>query len=128
MGGAGGRGPHISQPLWSSGKKKALEVGGPISIDCKYFWESNKKQRSCDWRGEARSAPFLRGNEPIKTGARSARARTHGQNPLVNNTVHRENPAKIPDREKSAKVYHFLYSSLSNLQVALEPTVHKNKT
>jgi hypothetical protein len=26
----GGRGPHISEPLWSSGKK-ALDVGGPSS-------------------------------------------------------------------------------------------------
>ena len=26
-----GRGPHISEPLWSSGKKKALDVGGPSS-------------------------------------------------------------------------------------------------
>jgi hypothetical protein len=33
MGGAGGRGPHISQPPWSNGKKKALDVGGPSSID-----------------------------------------------------------------------------------------------
>jgi hypothetical protein len=32
MGGAGGRGPHISEPLWSSGKKKALDVGGPIDF------------------------------------------------------------------------------------------------
>ena len=74
MGGAGGRGPHISQPLWSSGKKKALDVGGPISIDCKYFWESNKKQRSCDWRGGARSALFGMLMSPKKTGVRSARA------------------------------------------------------
>ncbi len=40
------------------------------------------KQRSCDGRG-ARSAPFGMLNEPKKTGARSARARTRGQNPLV---------------------------------------------
>jgi hypothetical protein len=31
--GGGGRGPHISQPLGSNGKKKALDVGGPSSID-----------------------------------------------------------------------------------------------
>jgi hypothetical protein len=36
--GQGGRGPHISQPLWSNGKKKALDVGGPSSIDFIYFW------------------------------------------------------------------------------------------
>jgi hypothetical protein len=46
-----------------------------------YFWRSNKKQRSCDGRG-GRAAPRL-GNELKKTGARSARARTRGQNPLV---------------------------------------------
>ncbi len=33
--------------------------------------------------GGARSVPVLRGNEPQKTGARSTRARTRGQNPLV---------------------------------------------
>jgi hypothetical protein len=82
MGGAGGRGPYISQPLWSSGKKKALDVGGPSSIDCKYFWWSNKKQRNRDGRGGAQR-PVWRGNEPKKTGARSARARTRGLNPLV---------------------------------------------
>jgi hypothetical protein len=32
-----------------------------------------------------RAAPVRRGNEPKKTGARSARARTRGQNPLVKN-------------------------------------------
>ncbi len=34
------------------------------------------------WAGGAES-PNWRGNEPKKTGARSARARTRGQNPLV---------------------------------------------
>ena len=33
--------------------------------------------------GGGRAAPVWRGNEPKKTGARSARARTRGQNPLV---------------------------------------------
>jgi hypothetical protein len=53
-------GDLIFQPLWSNGKKKALDVGGPSSID---------------WGG----------NELKKTGARSARARTRCQNPLVFN-------------------------------------------
>ena len=44
----------------------------------------NKKQRSCDGRGGAQR-PFLCVNELKKTGARSARARTRGQNPLVTN-------------------------------------------
>jgi hypothetical protein len=47
------------------------------------FWG---EQRSCDgWWGAQR--PVGRGNAPKKTGARSARARTRGQNPLVYNIV-----------------------------------------
>ena len=42
----------------------------------------NKKQRSCDGQGGAQR-PVLCGNKLKKTGARSARARTRGQNPLV---------------------------------------------
>ncbi len=48
------------------------------------FWGINKKQRSCDGRRGGAQRPVWRGNEPKKTGARSARARTRGQNPLVN--------------------------------------------
>ncbi len=33
--------------------------------------------------GVGAQRPFLRVNQPKKTGARSARARTRGQNPLV---------------------------------------------
>jgi len=62
------------------GKKKALNLGGPTSIDFAYFWESNYKQRSCDGRAQR---PVWCGNELKKTGARSARARTRGQNTLV---------------------------------------------
>jgi hypothetical protein len=36
-------------------------------------------------RGRGRAAPCLRDNELKKTGARSARARMRGQNPLVLN-------------------------------------------
>jgi hypothetical protein len=39
--------------------EKALDVGGPSSIECKYFWGSNKKQQSCDRRGGGRAAPRL---------------------------------------------------------------------
>ena len=42
----------------------------------------NMKQRSCDGRGGTQR-PVQRGNAPKKTGARSAQARTRGQNPLV---------------------------------------------
>ncbi len=42
----------------------------------------NMKQRSPRW-AEGAQLPVWHGNEPKKTGARSARARTRGQNPLV---------------------------------------------
>ncbi len=51
-----------------SGKSKFLIFGG---------------QRSCDGRGGSAQRPVWGGNEFKKTGARSARARTRGQNPLV---------------------------------------------
>jgi len=38
------------------------------------------------WAGWGAKRPDGHGNEPKKTGARSARARTRGQNPLVHNT------------------------------------------
>ncbi len=69
--------------MWSSGMKKAFDVGGPSSINFKYFLGSNEKQRSCVGQGVGAERPVLRGNELKKTGARSARARTRGQNPLV---------------------------------------------
>ena len=62
---------------------KALHAGGPSSMDFIYFLGLNKKQRSCDGRGWAAQRPVWLFNEPKKTGARSARARTRGQNPLV---------------------------------------------
>ncbi len=43
--------------MWSSGKKKAFDVGGPSSIDFIYFWGSNEKQQNCDGRGGGRAAP-----------------------------------------------------------------------
>ena len=67
-------------------RKKAHDADGPStsssSILFNIFEGSNKKQRSCDGRGGAQRPVWL-GNEPKKTGARSARARTRGQNPLV---------------------------------------------
>ena len=47
-------------------------------VDFLFWWE----QRSCDGRGGPQR-PVGRRIEPKKTGARSARARTRGQNPLV---------------------------------------------
>jgi hypothetical protein len=48
-----------------------------------YFLGSNKKQRCCDGREGGGRAPFGGANVLKKTGARSARARTRGQNRLV---------------------------------------------
>jgi hypothetical protein len=80
MRGAGG--PHISWPLCTCGKKKALDVGGPSSTDI--FLGVKQETAKLRWarRGGAQR-PVLRVNEPKKTDARSARARTRGQNPLV---------------------------------------------
>jgi hypothetical protein len=44
--------------MWSSGVKKALDVGGPSWIDFIYFWGLNEKQRSCDGQ-RGRAAPRL---------------------------------------------------------------------
>ena len=56
--------------------------GSILFLEIVHFSGMNKKQRSCDgWWGAQR--PVRRGNEPKKTGARSAQARTRGQNPLV---------------------------------------------
>jgi hypothetical protein len=80
MGGAGA-GDLIFHSL--CGKKKALDVGGPSSIDFIYFWGSNMKSNAMGEGGGARSAPVWGNNTLKKTGARSARARTRGKNPLV---------------------------------------------
>jgi hypothetical protein len=50
------------------------------------------------WAGGAKR-PVGRGNEPKKTGARSARARTRGQNPLV---INKDNDNKKRKTKKSS--------------------------
>ncbi len=60
-----------------------LEIVNLYFLADKYL---SMKQRSCDGRGGAQR-PVWRGNAPKKTGARSARARTRGQNPLVFNSA-----------------------------------------
>ncbi len=42
------------------------------------------------WAGGGRAGPAGRGNDPKEMGGRSARALTHGQNPLVINMTIRE--------------------------------------
>jgi hypothetical protein len=95
--------PHfpasVYPPAFGTGHTRRVERGWGVNIledarhssvlfinkyfvDFIYVWRSNKKQQSCDGRGGGRAAPRL-GNELKKAGARSARARTRGQNPLV---------------------------------------------
>jgi hypothetical protein len=50
-------------------------------LEIVYFFKFLGEQRSCDGRG--RAAPVWRVYELKRTGARSAQARTRGQNPLV---------------------------------------------
>ena len=57
--------------------------GSIFLLEIVYFCKFLGEQRSCDGRG--RTAPVWRVYEPKKTGARSARARMRGQNPLVYN-------------------------------------------
>ena len=64
-------------------RKKALEVGGP-SFDRFYlFLEVEYEAAKLRWAGRGAQRPVCGGSEFKKTGARSARARTRGQNPLV---------------------------------------------
>jgi hypothetical protein len=51
------------------GKKKALDVGGPSSIDFIYFLGSNMKNNAMGEGGGARSAPVWGNNTLKKTGA-----------------------------------------------------------
>ncbi len=68
--------------MWSNGKKRAFDVGGPSSIDFIYFWGSNEKQRSCVGRGGGAQRPVC------VAMSSKRRARTRGQNPLVlNNNI-----------------------------------------
>ncbi len=57
-----------------------------LFLEIVFFWGG--AQRSCEGRGVGAQRPVWGGNELKKTSARSARARTRGQNPLVVNIVH----------------------------------------
>jgi hypothetical protein len=81
-----GRGILYSKSRWSSGEIYA--PGGPSSgqkrsilfLDYSfYFAECSEAAMG----GGGAQRPVWHVNEPKKTGARSARARTRGQNPLV---------------------------------------------
>ncbi len=89
-GGARGGECYISKPRWSSGK--IFDPGGPslglkealVSGNSKFIFLADEYEAAkLRWTGGAQR-PVWRGNAPKKTGARSARARTRGQNPLVN--------------------------------------------
>jgi hypothetical protein len=87
MGSARGGEYYISKPQWSSGNiyapgDQSLGLNEDIlflEIVNFYIFEGAAKLR---WVVGAQR-PFGRVNEPNKTGARSAWARTRGQNPLV---------------------------------------------
>ncbi len=84
-----------------------LEIGSVFL----YFWGAAKLRWA---RGAQR--PVGRGNEPKKTGARSARARTRGQNPLVRNIFLDENDVRIlPLTYLSVKFINFLCSTVVKL-------------
>ncbi len=54
-----------------------------LFLEIVYFFILGEQQ-NCDGRGGGGAQrPVGSGNEPKKTGARSTRARTRGQNPLV---------------------------------------------
>jgi hypothetical protein len=53
--------------------------------------------------GGGRAAPVQRVNNPKKTGARSARARTRGQNPLV---IYSSNICTVGSNSKISKKHH----------------------
>ncbi len=67
--------------------------------------------------GVGAQRPFLHGKEPKMTGARSARARTHGQTPLVFNIY--------PDQRKGGLqlfLTHLFYQG-HYLACGLDPTI-----
>ncbi len=81
---------YISKTRRFSGK--IFDPGGPSSgleedlvleIVNLYFLADEYEAAKLRWAGRARSAPFSISMRPKKTGARSVRVRTRGQNPLV---------------------------------------------
>ncbi len=72
-------------------KEKTLDVGGPSSIYFIYIFGGRIRNSEAATSRRGAQRPVWRVNEPEKTGARSPRARTRGQNPLVKYTYsHRE--------------------------------------
>jgi hypothetical protein len=66
-------------PRWARGRKTFL-----FASQNDGNWRALRSIQRVRWaRGVGAQRPFLRVNQPKKTGARSARARTRGQNPLV---------------------------------------------
>ncbi len=68
---------------------KDIRPGGPSTgqkgsiLFLDYFYFILGDAAKLRWAGGGAQRPVSRVNEPKKTGARSARARTRGQNPLV---------------------------------------------
>ncbi len=73
----------------------------------------------------ARSAPVGRGKEPKKTGARSARARTRGQNRLVNNShinSRTTTPPPPPPQRYEVHFYRRIWKSTAICKVHVRDT------
>jgi hypothetical protein len=79
-------------------KEKTLEVDGASSIYFIYFFGCRIRNSEAATSGGGAQRPVWRVNEPEKTGARSARARTRGQNPLVHYMSFRNLPCCIYTR------------------------------
>ncbi len=75
-------------------------LGGPNSgqkgsiLFLEYFFLGGGEAAKLRWR-EGAQRPVWRVNEPKKTGARSARARTRGHSPLVKNSMLRRSLAYV---------------------------------
>jgi hypothetical protein len=77
---------YILKPQWSSRRYTPLAAQARARREAFCYWSiffilgHVAKLR---WAGGGAQRPVWRANESKKTGARSARARTRGQNPLV---------------------------------------------
>jgi hypothetical protein len=75
--------------------------------------EDRSSEAAMGERGGGAKRTFLRVNEPKKTGARSAPARTRGQNPLVVNTLLCGATGKVSDCEGAVYKYMSLFYHVS---------------
>jgi hypothetical protein len=88
-----------------------------------YFWGCIRSSKALMGRlgGGGHEAPLWRVNEPKKTGACRARARTRGQNPLVGNVWPKVRPIWIPN---TVNLVLYLNRYVINLYYILEYDGH----